>query len=138
MSGQSDSSIDTTAETTIVTTTTSATTSTTTVDPSCCQSVEVILDGTSMEMVASDDQFVSDSHHLVSLNVYGRDYWVLMRNWHPVFSPSGITVCSSVIDSYVKTVQVDCFATTEANCPSDAEWHCNSASFSTMDINCSL
>ena len=102
MSGQSDSSIDTTAETTIVTTTTSATTSTTTVDPSCCQSVEVILDGTSMEMVASDDQFVSDSHHLVSLNVYGRDYWVLMRNWHPVFSPSGITVCSSLVDLYVK------------------------------------
>lgn len=123
-----DSNTDDIVETTVVTTTTSATTTTTTtttsVDQSCCQSVDVVLDGVLMEMIASEDQFVSDSHHLVSLNVYGKDYWVLMRNWHPVFSPSGITV--------------DCFATTEANCPSDAEWHCNSASFSTIDVNCSL
>ena len=88
--------------TTTETTTTTEATTTTTVDPTCCQSVEVVLDGSPMEMIAQDDQFVSDSHHMVSLNVYGKDYWVLMRNWHPVFSPSGITVSVPVMNLHFK------------------------------------
>jgi hypothetical protein len=104
------------ATTTEEPTTTTTEAPTTTVDPSCCSAVDFTMGADTITLYLSDDsQFVSDSHHMVSLNTGSQDHWVLMKNWHPIFSPTGI--------------EVACFGVDEATCPSGVtQWQCNNGS----------
>ena len=98
--------------TSTATTSTSTTSTTTTEEPSCCSLLNVVVDGTQSSMYLNDSQYSSSTHQIISLSTDARDYWALMKNWHPVFSPYG--------------VQIECFAVDEARCPTDIlEWQCN-------------